>query len=106
MIDPTRLVAVTALAALLSFTVPGIPGGGIIAIAPAVFALLGLPLEGIGMLLALDTVPDRFRAPANVTADLAVAIILARHTPTSTPRAPLLAIFLLLVRPRRRTSRR
>ena len=85
-IDPGRLIEASALAALLSFTVPGIPGGGIIAIAPAVFAVLGLPPEGVGMLIALDTVPDMFRAPANVTADLAVATILARdssHTRTS-----------------------
>jgi proton glutamate symport protein len=88
-IDPARLVEVAALAALLSFTVPGIPSGGIIAIAPAAFAVLGLPLEGVGMLIALDTVPDMFRVPANVTADLAVATILARHAPgTSTPLKP------------------
>lgn len=77
-IEPARLVEAAALAALLSFTVPGIPGGGLIATAPAVFAFLGLPAEGVGMLIALDTIPDMFRAPANVTADLAVATILAR----------------------------
>lgn len=78
-IDSVRLVEATGLTALLSFTVPGIPGGGLIATAPAVFAFLGLPVEAVGMLIAMDTIPDMFRAPANVTADLAVATILARH---------------------------
>ena len=32
------------------------------------------------MLLAVDTIPDMFRAPANVTADPAVATMLARAT--------------------------
>jgi len=98
-IDPARLVEVTALAALLSFTGPPIPGGAIIAIAPAAFAILGLPPEGVGMLIALDTVPDMFRAPANVTADLAVATILARHAPgTSAPLSPLPAALGSLAR--------
>jgi Na+/H+-dicarboxylate symporter len=92
-IDPSRLVEATMLAALLSFTIPGIPGGAIIATAPAVFAVLGLPVAGVGMLIALDTVPDMFRAPANVTADLAVATILARHASGPGPRvSPLPAI--------------
>ncbi len=89
-IGPAQLVEAAALAALLSFTSPGIPGGAVIATAPAVFAALGLPAEGVGMLIALDTVPDMFRTPANVTADLAVATILARHVSgTSTPLSPL-----------------
>ena len=66
-----------AIAVLLTFTVPGIPGGALIVGSP-IFVAAGLPLEGIGILLAVDTIPDMFRAPANVTADLAVATILAR----------------------------
>jgi Na+/H+-dicarboxylate symporter len=87
-IEPIRLFEATLLASLLSFTIPGIPAGAIIATGPAVFALLGLPQEGIGLLIALDAVPDMVRAPANVTADLMVATILARgsiHQPTTSP---------------------
>jgi len=76
-IDPSRLVQAAAIAVLLTFTVPGIPGGALIVGSP-IFVAAGLPLEGIGILLAVDTIPDMFRAPANVTADLAVATILAR----------------------------
>ena len=78
-IEPARLLQAAAIAVLLTFAVPGIPGGSLIVGAP-IFAAAGLPLEGIGMLLAVDTIPDMFRAPANVTADLAVATILARSS--------------------------
>jgi Na+/H+-dicarboxylate symporter len=44
-----------------------------------VFLTAGLPVEAIGLLLAVDAIADRFRAPANVTGDLAVATILARY---------------------------
>lgn len=80
-IAPARLVPTVVVAALVTFGSPGIPGGGLIAGAP-VFVTAGLPAEAIGLLLAVDAIADRFRAPANVTADLAVATILARHAYT------------------------
>ena len=51
---------------LTTFAVPGIPGGSIIAMVP-VLAAVNLPIEGIGILLAVDTIPDMFRTTANVT---------------------------------------
>jgi Na+/H+-dicarboxylate symporter len=85
-IDSWRLVQAAALAVLLTFAVPGIPGGALIVGSP-IFVAAGLPLEGIGMLLAVDTIPDMFRAPANVTADLTVATILARTAHVVSPPA-------------------
>ncbi len=55
-----------------TFAVPGIPGGSIIAMVPALSAA-NLPLEGIGILLAVDAIPDMFRTTANVTGSLALA---------------------------------
>jgi Na+/H+-dicarboxylate symporter len=69
-------LAVTAVAT--TFSVPGIPGGSIIVMVPALLAV-GLPVEGIGVLLAVDTLPDMFRTTTNVTGDLAVAALLSRH---------------------------
>lgn len=83
-VDPLRLVQAMAIAVLLTFTVPGIPGGSLIVGSP-IFLAAGVPLEGLGMLLALDTIPDMFRAPANVTADLAVATILGRSSRSALP---------------------
>ena len=77
-IAPSQLVPTVIVAGLITIATPGIPGGGLLAGVP-VFVTAGLPVEAIGLFLAVDAIADRFRAPANVTADLAVATILARH---------------------------
>jgi Na+/H+-dicarboxylate symporter len=69
-------LAITSIAC--SFSVPGIPGGGIIMMVPVLLSV-GLPAEGVGLLLAVDTFPDMFRTTTNVTADLAAAVILDRR---------------------------
>jgi Na+/H+-dicarboxylate symporter len=38
---------------------------------------MGLPIEPLGVLLALDTIPDVFATVGNVTADLAATSIVA-----------------------------
>jgi Na+/H+-dicarboxylate symporter len=38
---------------------------------------VNVPAEGVGILLAVDTIPDMFRTTANVTGSLAVATALA-----------------------------
>ena len=77
-IAPAQLVPTVAVAVLVTIGTPGIPGGGLIAGVP-VFVTAGLPAEAIGLFLAVDAIADRFRAPANATADLAAATFLARH---------------------------
>jgi Na+/H+-dicarboxylate symporter len=63
---------------LTTFAVPGVPGGSIIAMVP-VLAAANLPMDGIGILLAVDTIPDMFRTTANVTGSMALAAILRRQ---------------------------
>jgi len=72
-----ELATVATTACLTSLSTPGIPGGSIIMMAPVLMAA-GVPLDGIGILLAVDTIPDMFRTSTNVTADMAVAVILGR----------------------------
>jgi Na+/H+-dicarboxylate symporter len=68
--------AVLALNAIaVSITTPGIPGGGIIVMAP-MLASAGIPLEGMAMLLAVDTLPDMFRTAATVACWLGAASLL------------------------------
>ena len=62
---------------MLAFYSPGIPSGGLFVMAP-LYQAFGLPLEGIGVLIALDIVPDMFITASNVTADLAVAALVDR----------------------------
>jgi Na+/H+-dicarboxylate symporter len=72
-----QIATIVATAIVTSFSVPGIPGGSIVAMVP-VLAAVGLPIEGIGILLGVDTIPDMFRTTANVTGQLAAATIVAR----------------------------
>ena len=71
-------IAVASMAA--SLTVPGVPGGSILVMAPVLTAV-GVPVDGVGILLAVDAIPDMFRTTANVTGTMTVAAILGRSQP-------------------------
>ncbi|MBI2407973.1 MAG: dicarboxylate/amino acid:cation symporter [Gemmatimonadetes bacterium] len=71
------LVAITATALVTSFSVPGIPGGSIVAMVP-VLMVVNLPVEGIGILLGVDTILDMFRTTTNTTGHLSAACVLAK----------------------------
>jgi Na+/H+-dicarboxylate symporter len=47
------------------------------------FLSIGLPLEGIGILIAVDAIPDIFATALNVTGDLASAVLVARAGPAT-----------------------
>lgn len=84
-ITPVQLTSITVSAVLLSFSVPGIPGGVLLIMVP-VLAGVSIPAEGIGILLAVDTIPDMFRTLTNVTADMVAAVLVARSMPKATTR--------------------
>ena len=70
-------LAIIAFAALfLAFAAPGIPRGGFIMLTP-LFLTIGLPAEGIGILIALDAIPDTFASALNSTGHLAAVSIVA-----------------------------
>jgi Na+/H+-dicarboxylate symporter len=79
-----QLATIVITVALTTFTVPGIPGGSIVVMVPILLAA-NLPVEGIGVLLGIDTIPDMFRTTANVTGGISAAAILGR-TARSTAR--------------------
>jgi Na+/H+-dicarboxylate symporter len=72
-----QIATVIATVLLTSFSVPGIPNGSIIAMVPILVAA-GIPVEGIGILLSIDTIPDMFRTTTNVTGHMTAAAILSR----------------------------
>jgi len=78
-LDTAQLVTIGVTSVLMSFSVPGIPGGSILIMAPVLLSV-GAPVEGIGILLAVDTVPDMFRTTANVTGSMAAATLLGFET--------------------------
>ena len=65
----------------LSLYTPGIPSASLFTLAP-VYTAFGLPLEGIGLLLAVDLVPDMFLTTTNVTADMTIVALMARRSST------------------------
>ena len=72
-----QVATAAATTVLTSLSIPGIPGGSIIAMVP-ILASVGLPAEGAGLLLGVDTIPDAFRTTANVTGQMAAAVIAER----------------------------
>jgi Na+/H+-dicarboxylate symporter len=68
-------LAIIAFASVfLAFAAPGVPRGAFIMLTP-LFTAVGLPAEGIGLLIAVDALPDTFSTVLNVTGDLAAAAI-------------------------------
>jgi Na+/H+-dicarboxylate symporter len=78
-LSPAQLASVVFTVVLTSFAIPGIPGGSIISMVP-VMSAVNLPIEGIGILLAVDTIPDMFRTTANLTGMLTLASVLRKHS--------------------------
>jgi Na+/H+-dicarboxylate symporter len=72
-----QVVVFLATAMLLSFTTPGIPGGGAHRVLPAYLAA-GLPLEGVLLVSAADAIPDIFETLLNVTGDMTALCIVSR----------------------------
>ena len=72
-----QLAFLGACSVPMSFSVPGIPSGGLFVSAPF-FVAVGLPIEGMGILLALDAIPDVFKTLLNVTGQMAATALLAR----------------------------
>jgi Na+/H+-dicarboxylate symporter len=80
MIDPLTfgqqfLVVVTALAA--SIGAAGVPMAGMVMIS-IILTAIGLPLEGVGIILAVDRILDMCRTTVNVWSDSCGAVTVAR----------------------------
>lgn len=61
---------------LASLTVASIPSASVLSLAPA-FTAVGIPLPGLGLLIALDRIPDMFRTATNVAGHLTGSVIIA-----------------------------
>lgn len=62
---------------LASIGTAGVPGVGTIMLS-MVLSQVGLPLEGIGMILAVDRIVDMGRTTVNITGDLVCSVIIDR----------------------------
>lgn len=89
-LNPGAMATIAVASIAASFTVPGVPGGSILVMAPVLNAV-GVPVDGIGILLAVDAIPDMFRTTANVTGTMTVAAILGRGPAMTASRNATLA---------------
>ena len=85
-VAPDRLIPTILVAVATSFTVGAVPSGAAVVLAPVLLAA-GLPVEALGLLLAVDPIPNAFRTVANVTAMMAVTVMAGRESATG-PAAP------------------
>ncbi len=68
---------IVLVALLTSIGVAGIPAASLVAIA-IILAAIGLPVEGIGLILAVDRILDMMRTSTNVWSDSAGAVIIGK----------------------------
>lgn len=68
---------IVLMALLTSIGVAGIPSASLVAIT-VILGAVGLPLEGIGLLLVTDRILDMLRTAVNVFSDSCCAVIIAR----------------------------
>ena len=76
-----HMLAVVPLAVVVSMGAVGLPGQvSFMATNIPVTQALGLPVEPLGLLLAVDTIPDVFSTVGNVTADLGATAVVEKRT--------------------------
>jgi Na+/H+-dicarboxylate symporter len=74
-LDPAAQAVVVLLASLAAVGAAGIPEAGLVTMV-VVLTTVGLPVEGIGLLLTIDWLLDRFRTTVNVLGDgVAAAVV-------------------------------
>jgi Na+/H+-dicarboxylate symporter len=70
-------LTVIMMSVLASIGTAGVPGVGLIMLS-MVFAQVGIPVEGIGLILGVDRLLDMIRTAVNVSGDAAVSVIVAK----------------------------
>jgi Na+/H+-dicarboxylate symporter len=77
-LDIYDYLLIVGMSILASIGTAGVPGVGLIMLS-MVFLKLGLPIEGIAILLSVDRLLDMLRTVVNVTGDAVVTCIIAKQ---------------------------
>jgi Na+/H+-dicarboxylate symporter len=86
-LDLGQQVLIFITATLAAVGAAGIPSAGLITMS-LVLNAVGLPLEGIALILAVDRVLDMLRTSVNVFGDIVCAVVLQRWEPAEPSAAP------------------
>lgn len=70
-------LTVVFMSVLASIGTAGVPGVGLIMLS-MVFAQVGLPIEGIGLILGVDRLLDMIRTAVNISGDAMVSVVVAK----------------------------
>jgi dicarboxylate/amino acid:cation (Na+ or H+) symporter, DAACS family len=76
----SQQLTVMSICVLGGIGTAGVPAGSI-PVVVMILGLIGVPAEGIGMILGVDRFLDMCRTTLNVTGDLAAAVVVARGEP-------------------------
>jgi Na+/H+-dicarboxylate symporter len=80
-LSPAQIAMGVVVAAITTFSAISLPGQVSFVTNTAPIALaMGVPLEPLALLIAVETIPDIFRTVGNVTMDVAVSATAARHS--------------------------
>lgn len=82
-----RQALVMGICILAGVGTAGVPAGSIPVIA-MILGMLGIPVEGLALVLGVDRLLDMCRTTVNVTGDLAAAVYVARGEPASLDAPP------------------
>jgi proton glutamate symport protein len=82
---PATVATFLATVIVQSFGALGVPGGGTSFKTLPAYVAAGLPIEVIVLLEAAEAATDVFKTLLNVTANLGLAVVLARTAPVSAP---------------------
>ncbi len=74
----TGYLTVILMSVLASIGTAGVPGVGLIMLS-MVFSQVGLPIEGIGLILGVDRLMDMIRTAVNVSGDAVVSSVVAKN---------------------------
>ncbi|ANE23227.1 sodium:dicarboxylate symporter [Denitrobacterium detoxificans] len=77
-LGPAEIATVIATATLASIGTAGVPSVGLVTLS-MVFNSVGLPLEGIAMIMGIDRILDMLRTAVNITGDAVVTTIVAKQ---------------------------
>jgi Na+/H+-dicarboxylate symporter len=76
-VSPGELIAALFATFLVALTIAPVPSASVVTLPPAL-AAVGVPLDGVGILLGIDRIPDMFRTVVNVTGDVAATAVVRR----------------------------
>ena len=85
-LSAAQMLTIVMLTVLASIGTPGVPGGSMV-MTVMVMSSVGIPIEGLALIVGIDRPLDMLRTVVNVTGDTFVASVLDKNGSESNPHA-------------------